>query len=179
MTAVSTDSSNLVTFSDIHIDDPVHNVWGYGNDPVTKMAADFPATFLKTEWAVYDTHLLVPAEDILTQLGSPLDEDNDGSNPAGLALELDSPFNAFVPVVGVGPYGHGEGASSFALLPAAAATSVDLLQVVLVEGTKARLDLAIVNEQLERSSLGMEIPEPATLSLLTMGALILVRRKMR
>ena len=179
VTAVSTDSSNLVTFSDIHIDDPVHNVWGFGNDPVTTMAADFPSTFLAAEWVVYDTHLLVPAEDILTQLGSPLDEGNDGSNPAGLALELDPPFAAFVPVVGVGTFGHGEGASSFALLPAAAATSVDLLQVVLVEGTKARLDVAIVNEQLERSSLGMEIPEPATLSLLALGGLALIRRKRR
>ena len=162
VTAVSTDASNLVTFSDIHIDDPVHNVWGYANDPVTTMADDFIAEpFLKAWWQLYDTHLLVPESDIFTHTGSSLDEGNDGSNPAGLWLELDPPFGAFVPVVGVGTYGHGEGDSSFTLSLAAQATSVDLLQVVLVEGTKAPLTLAIVNDQMERSELGMVIPEPA------------------
>ena len=177
VTAVSTDGSNLVTFSDIHIDDPVHNVWGFGDDPISTMAGHFPSTFVKAEWAAYDSHLLVPEADILTQLGSALDEGNDGSNPAGLSLELDPPFAGFLPVIGVGPYGHGESASSFALLPAAAATSVDLLQVVLAEGTKALLNLAVVNEQLERSQLSKEIPEPATLSLLALGGLALIRRK--
>ena len=177
VTAVSTDSSNLVTFSDIHIDDPVHNVWGYGNDPVSTMATDFPSTFVKAEWAAYDTHLLVSQADMLTQLGSPLGETNDAGNPAGLSIELDPPFAGFLPVIGVGTYGHGGSASSFALLPAATSTSVDLLQVVLVEGTKARLDVTVVNEQLERSQLGTEIPEPATLSLLAFGGLALIRRK--
>ena len=177
ITVVSTDGSNLVTFSDIHIDDPVHNVWGFGNDPVTTMAADFPSTFLKAEWAAYDTHLLVPESDMLTQLGSPLDEGNDGSNPAGLSLELDPPFAGFLPVVGVG-------ASSFALVPAAQATSVDLFQMVATEGSvrwgwgSPSPICYVVNERLERFPLYAP-PEPATVSLLALGSLVLLRRRKR
>ena len=178
VTAVSTDATNLVTFSDIHVTGSTHNVWGFGGDPKTPKTDPFPSTFLKAEWAAYDTHLIVPGGDILTELGSALDEGNDGSNPAGLSLELDPPFAGFTPVIGVGEYGHGASASSFALVPAAQATSVDLLQVVIPEGDKAWLSMGVVNAQLAKTAFeNVEIPEPATLSLLAFGGLALLRRR--
>ena len=179
VTAVSTDSSNLVTFSDIHIDDPVHHVWGYGDDPITTREHHFPSTFLKAEWSAYDTHLLVAEEDILTHLHPHLDEGNDGSNPAGLVLELDPPLTTSVPVIGLGRNGHGQQHQhygSFALLPHAEARTVDLLQVVLLEGTEALLTLAVV-AGMDRSQLSLVIPEPATLSLLALGGLAAFRRR--
>ena len=129
----------------------------------------------------------MPESDILTQLGCPLDETNDGSDPCWWRPELDPPFAAFLPVVGLGTYGHCESPSSFALKPEAQAASVDLLQVVLLEGDEALLTIAVVNEELERSQLNLAIPEPATLSLLSLlvlslpkrGGLALLRRKRR
>jgi hypothetical protein len=130
-----------------------------------------------TAWNALDTHLLFDTNAHIQSPGTAVDENNDGLDPVGLGPLLPPAFPAFPAQVGLGNLFFTGGQPIFTILPYV--ESLDFLQVVVPSGQAALLDMIFIDS----SSSGflpytnVEIPEPATLTLLAIGGLLMVRHR--
>ena len=185
VTAVEDSSRQITVLSDINVTG-CHNVtqaYDPGNvikDPDWTAAAQAP--FGSAAWAIYDTYLLLDDvgehDNVISQLGGALAETNDNSDPASLGLG--QMVGVWYPAtVGMGSFGHPVGTASL-IVVANAGTCLDFLQVVVPVGQTAYLDIGIVygpeplKDEFEDVPI---IPEPATMSLLVLGGVALLRRR--
>ncbi len=154
----------------------VHQVWqnAAGVRPTPKEGDASNGVFSLPAWASTDTYLKT-LSNTTTSPGYGLAETNDGSNPAGIALEPASPFNAFPGSAGIGTFSS-TGAQPTITFLAPQPTSVNLMQVVQKAGDVSVLTMRLVDNfatgfqdvTLSISS-DVVIPEPASMSLIGLG----------
>ena len=163
----------IAVMSDLNITG-THNV-DANSGPVTQAEDWVDGLLMDATWAKYDTHLLLDDTQIASTFGSAITETNDGSDPAGLNL-----FKLAAATEGVGSFGNPVGGTQDSLLILNGGFSLDLLQVVVPAGTTALMDIGIVygEDSIKEEFVDVPIvPEPATMSLLVLGGVALLRRR--
>ena len=180
--AVAPTGEQVTNLSDISVTPlSVHHVWPSFDTDGTPFIGDVAAPpFGNAAWDVYDTHILIPQDDLILELGDPVGETNDGTDPAGLGLSIVVGIEYFA-TTGLGDFGHipVTEPSTMVFSPA---HSVDIIQVVAEVGTTIWLSGGIVHTfegDTARTDCTIELPEPATMSLLGFGGLLLLKRKRR
>ena len=162
---VSTDDGDVITAVDVRIEGPIHQRWadndfeGVPNDPTPIGAAGNPRG---------DSHLTLAAGALI---GSAPAEDNN-SNPD---------FNSPLPADATRGYGVGTFMSGAWGIPGASqTTSTPIAFVVLPPGQQATLiyDISTNNGRFSGTA-PIGIPEPATILLVSCGALGLVALRRR
>ena len=161
----------------VFVDDNAHQVWPQvGPNPTdldeTLLASDMGSLF-DPAWKDLDTHCLYGIDQLITGGIDGLTETNDGTNPAGLSL---TPIVAgWDPKVGVGNFVQ-DGA---ALKPDYQTYSSSLVQLVVPEDEFAVISGGVAGPDLGTTEFNFRVPEPATLSVLALGGLALIRRRRR
>ena len=180
--AAVTDTGVVATLSDINVSGSIAQTGAnlYGSMGLTPYIGDFAAP-IDPATSPYDSHCVVPATDILSEIGGLVGETNDGND-----------INGLDPLAGVGfaPSWSGMGTLgtptnySMALLPAAQKASVDVFQVVVPAGTAPNVWVLVGVVTLEgddsfKYPREVQLPEPATMLMLGIGGVGLVLRRRR
>ncbi len=156
----------------------VHHVGGLGfggsvPTPTLEATKGTAAPF-NADWLAYDSHALWANEDLVGAVGSALDETNDNSTRGTLGLSQafgQDPFS------GLGTFGQGaDGAAAF--VQAKAGGFVDVAQIVLAPGTQPLWVGATIFDSTGGSRYShVQIPEPASIAMLGLGGLAMLRRR--
>ena len=123
------------------------------------------------EASTYDSHALFVAADYVSPGSGGILEGNDESDPASVAPVIFGGYKTLKTGVGVAKQ---EGA---ALTPAAAGQSLDIYLWVVPSGVEATLSGEIASPGVAPAAFEFTVPEPATMSLLALGGIALLRRR--
>jgi hypothetical protein len=179
---------NTISGISLH-DGAVHQVWANAleTNRMTPEIERCAGTFWKADWTPLDTHRLIDP-DHRTEWGIQPSETNSEANEAGLPaalLEGPAPFQVYGGAAGVGDYGQPD-TDAISLVKGTnnySAPQVDILQVVLLEGTSTLLDIRLLTNDPEQwqqfRNIPIPIPEPSTWILLAVGALCLLGYRLR
>ena len=155
-----------------------HQVWSFNGQSRDLDESEGDSLF-DNSWLPFDTHCLFTGDEFITTGVDAYAETNDGTDP--LALGLTSPLGeTFDPTVGLGGYTQ----IGAALNASGDEEVLDILYLVVPAGTVLAPDAPqpILSGEAATPGTGATqfsygVPEPATLSVLALGGLALIRRR--
>jgi len=181
VTAVGTEGEDVASIANLNLTG-AHQVWvnaiGGSESPVAgDLAAD---TFGNPAWEPFDSHLLINPGDHILSPGFGVAEANSGDEPTGQApwVPANAAFAAFPGTGGHGDLAFTGVAPQITLIPFV--SSIDILHVVTASAANLQVTMigSSASEFIE-FDIDIEIPEPSSIALLSLGLVALVGRRRR